>query len=171
MRLLMKALNDAQGHLHDALTETMDSSGESYCVECSDQGEATSPVAASHARLCTIAAETSKSKLISAILCDGAISERKCACVDGGCDKCGFKQLWGLGLRPRIVDDTEIPPRSRGGKSHIESSLKPNASAKWNQMIKYSEHKAEREVRPFVSCVFVPVVMMVLPCLWPCRVT
>ena len=157
MRLLLKALNDAQEHLHDALMDTMDESGAPCCTDVSDDNDGTPRIPTSHARLCSIAAETSKSTLVAAMLCDGAISEGKCACVDGGCDQCGFKQLWSLGLRPRIVDDTVIPPTSRGGKPHTESSLKPDASTKWGRMIKYSEHKAEREVGPDASHLPVPV--------------
>ena len=157
MRLLLKALNDAQEHLHDALMDTMDESGAPCCTDVSDDNDGTPRIPTSHARLCSIAAETSKSTLVAAMLCDGAISEGKCACVDGGCDQCGFKQLWSLGLRPRIVDDTVIPPTSRGGKPHTESSLKPDASTKWGRMIKYSEHKAERDVGPDASHLPVPV--------------
>ena len=156
MKLLLKALNDARDDLHDALLHTMDRSGASCCEATNENtattadttGEGTANASRStnddrsHSKLCIIAAETSKSKLISALLCEDAISKAKCECVDGSCGECGFKQLWSHGLRPRVVDDIST---TTAGKTHMESELKSGASDKWSKATKWSEHKAERE--------------------------
>ena len=151
MRLLLKALNDAQPLLCEALEHSADASGDPCCTSSpegtSDRTGGTRESAdaeGTHCKLCEVASETSKSKLMEKLLCDNAETQGKHACVDGSCESCGFARLWSKGLRPLIVDDTTITEKNK--KDRIVSRLKSDSHANWNKPVKWSEHKAEREV-------------------------
>ena len=130
MRLLLKALNDAQPLLCEALEHSADASGDPCCTSSpegtSDRTGGTRESAdaeGTHCKLCEVASETSKSKLMEKLLCDNAETQGKHACVDGSCESYGFARLWSKALRPLIVDDTTITEKIRRTVLYLDPSL------------------------------------------------
>jgi hypothetical protein len=84
---------------------------------------------ASSERLChllDICSLTSKTDMVKACLCKGALEENKEKCIRGECDQCGLKKIWSEALKHDVVN--------RGGNIYETAPIEFQSTVKWEKV-------------------------------------
>jgi hypothetical protein len=87
---------------------------------------------------------TSKTEMVKACLCKGALEENKEKCIRGECRQCGFKKIWSEGLKFDVVNP--------GGNIYESAPIEFQSTLKWEKVTSTKQTVGSGLVNACAAC-------------------